>query len=382
LCMDGDLGMFKNDFLFSIEHVCWISNSLMGLADVRISYAKVLSAFLNNEGMPKEQEDTDSTQLTYFNQPAIHFLNTLHLSLYQYALSDIAQPADHVALLTLLRALLVRFRADQIIRGIPVVFKLQSEAKEEKLKDYAHQRTLASVIALYFSDIATVLDIPELREYIEKASAQLLCDSRIQSERIAKRQWSSYIKVASSENNLDDIGSFKPSEGEIPNGDDHPLQPIDIWLDRQIIVSMLSQHKEFSGIDGKKLEVDLMAEWKPEEGFEKVKKERYRIKSSRIVEKPYIAITPFIMNLEDSSGDLPKIKVENLKDALVQATTNDSSEHDTSVASDMESINMVPLNNGKKRKKKPKTDINAFLQSIDNTKASSTTSLVNAPYRS
>lgn len=50
---------------------------------------------------------------------------------------------------------------------------------------------------------------------------------------------------------------------------------------------------------------------------------------------------------------------------------NDSSEHDTSVASDMESINMVPLGNGagKKRKKKPKADINSFLQSID-TKAS------------
>ncbi|CAG8603443.1 16287_t:CDS:10 [Acaulospora morrowiae] len=280
LCMDGDL-------------------------DVRISYAKVLSAFLNNEGMPEEQKDTDSTQLTYFNQPAIHFLNTLHLSLYQYALSDIAQPADHVAMLTLLRALLVRFRADQIIRGIPVVFKLQSEAKEEKLKNYAHQRALASVIALYFSDIATVLNIPELREYIEKASPQLLCDSRILDS-----------FLASSENNLDNIDSFKPSEGEIPNGDDHSLQPIDIWLDRQIIVSMLSQHKEFSGIDGKKLEVDLMAEWKPEEGFEKVKKERYRIKSSRIVEKPQIAITSFIMSLEDSSGELPKIKVENLKDAL------------------------------------------------------------------
>ncbi|CAG8476151.1 3127_t:CDS:10 [Acaulospora colombiana] len=299
--------------------------------DVRITYAKVLSTFLSNIDVSVESKDTDSTKLTYFNQPAIHFLNTLHLSLYQYALSESAQPADHVA------------------------------AKEENLEGFARQRALASVIALYFRDIAAVLDIRELREYVEK----------IQSERIAKCQWSSFIKVTSSENDLDDTNLFKPFEDEVFNEDNRPLQPTDIWLDRQVIVSMLCQHKEMSGVGREKLEVELMAEWKPEEGFENVKKEGHRIRSSRIMEndKPRIAITSFVMNLEDSSGELPKIKVENLRDALVQPTINDSSEQDTSAASDMESINMVPLGNKKRRKSKPKTDINAFLQTID-TKAS------------
>ena len=46
---------------------------------------------------------------------------------------------------------------------------------------------------------------------------------------------------------------------------------------------------------------------------------------------------------------------------------NDSSEHETSVASDRESGNMVPIGNGKKhkRKNKPKNEASAFLSTID-----------------
>ncbi|CAG8477164.1 10331_t:CDS:10 [Diversispora eburnea] len=332
--------------------------------NVRIAFAQVLSKFLDNGDMPQESKEIGSTQLTYFNQPAIHFLNTLHLSLYQYAISKSSQPADHVALLTLLRALLVRFRADQIIRGIPVVFKLQSEAKEENLSGFAHQRALASVIVLYFRDIAAV-----------------------QSKRMEKHQWSTYIKSTSSENDLNNVDTSKSFEDEIFDSNNHLLQPIDIWLDRQVIVPILCQHKELLDIGGEQLQDKLMTEWKPEEGFDDIKKEAYKIRSSRMMEddKPRISFTPFIMTLEDNSGDLtkPSIKVENLRDTLAQQM-NDSSEHETSVTSDLESINMVPLGNGagKKRKKKPKADINSFLQSIDNKAASSTTSLVNPPYRS
>jgi len=92
------------------------------------------------------------------------------LELYKYALLNSSKPADHLALLSILRSLLLRFRADQIIRGIPVVFKLQSEAKDEKLDGFARQRALASLIALYFYDIAQVLDIPELQQYIKRVS--------------------------------------------------------------------------------------------------------------------------------------------------------------------------------------------------------------------
>ncbi|CAG8787175.1 295_t:CDS:2, partial [Dentiscutata erythropus] len=259
----------------------------------------------------------------------IYFLNSLHVSLYQYAILKIAQPADHVALLSLLRALLVRFRADQIIRGVP------SDAKDETLEGFAQQRALASVILLYFRDIASVLDLPKLHEYIDK----------VQAERMDKHQWSTYINAISSENNINDTTNIvKSFEDEIHDENNTPLQPVDVWLDRQTIVSILCQHKELIDIGGKDLEVRLMTEWRPDEGFESVKKEGYRIRSSRILEndKPRITITPFLMSLEDSSGDLPKasIKVENLKDALAVQVTNDSSEHDTSVASDIESLNM------------------------------------------
>ncbi|CAG8673878.1 5323_t:CDS:10 [Cetraspora pellucida] len=347
LCMDEDLG-------------------------VRIAYAQVLARFLDNGNMPRELKEVDSTQLTYFNKPAIYFLNSLHVSLYQYAMLKNSQPADHVALLSLLRALLVRFRADQIIRGVPVVFKLQSEAKDESLESFAQQRALASVILLYFRDIASVLDIPKLHEYIDG----------VQAERMDKRQWSTYINAISSENNINDTNLLKSFEEEVLDENNCTLQPVDFWLDRQTIVSMLCQHKELIDIGGKDLEVRLMTEWKPEEGFESVKQEGYRIRSSRILEndRPRITITSFT-TLEDSSGDLPKasIKVENLKDALAN---NDLSEHDTSVASDIESSNTFMGERKKKIKNdNKKSDINAFLHSLGTKNASSTTSLVNPPYR-
>ncbi|CAI2182317.1 14376_t:CDS:10 [Funneliformis geosporum] len=341
---------------------------------VRIAYAQVLSTFLNNVNTSEESKEIEPLQITYFNQPAIHFLNTLHLTLYKYTLLNDSNPADNIALLVILRSLLIRFRADQIVRGIPVVFKLQSEAKDEKLDGFARQRALASTIALYFSDIAQVLDIPELQQYIEN----------IQKERIEKYQWSTYIKATSSENNFDNVDLSLSFEDEITNENNQPLQPVDIWLDRQIIVPMLCKHKEIENIGGTKLEEKLMAEWKQEEGFEKVKKEAYRIRSSRILEaeKPRLVITPYIMNLENNSDDLtPKVKADNFKETLAVQLMNDSSEHETSVASDRESSNMVPIHVGrKKRKNSPKHEASAFLSTID-TRAASTTSLVNPPYQ-
>ncbi|CAG8563631.1 9368_t:CDS:10 [Funneliformis mosseae] len=338
---------------------------------VRIAYAQVLSTFLNNVNTSEDSKEIEPIQITYFNQPAIHFLNTLHLTLYKYTLLNDSKPGDNLALLVILRSLLIRFRADQIVRGIPVVFKLQSEAKDEKLDGFSRQRALASLIVLYFSDIAQVLDIPELQQYIEK-------------ERIEKCQWSTYFKTTSSENNLDNVDLSSTFEDEITNENNQPLQPVDIWLDRQIIVPMLCKHKEIENIGGAKLEEKLMAEWRQEEGFEKVKKEAYKIRSSRILEteKPRLVVTPYIMSLENSSDDLtPKVKADNFKETLAVQLMNDSSEHETSVASDRESSNMVPIHIGKKkRKNSTKNEASAFLSAIE-ARAASTTSLVNPPYQ-
>ncbi|CAJ0627105.1 6300_t:CDS:10 [Entrophospora sp. SA101] len=277
---------------------------------------------------------------TYFKQPSIHFLNSLHLSLYQFLLSQKSTPQDYITLSTILRALFNRFHVDQVICGVPVVFKLQ-------LENYTRQRALASIIVLYFYDIATGLKISELQDYIKK---------------------------------------------EISNKPNQLLQPVDIWLDHQIIVPLLCKHKELTDIGGKQLEENLMAEWNPEEGFERLKCEVSKIRSSRILgnEKPHFAITPPIFtHHEDSSGDLPKptIKVENLRDALVvqQLVSNDASEHENSVVSDLESINYSWNSvNGKKEKKTPQKDTIAFLSSLSSidTIKSASARLINPPYES
>ncbi|CAJ0834870.1 9507_t:CDS:10 [Entrophospora sp. SA101] len=285
--------------------------------EVRIAYAQVLLTLLESSDLPLEPKEIDTS--------------------------------NYVTLSTILRALFNRFRADQIIRGVPVVFKLQHEAKEEKLENYTRQRALASIIVLYFHDIATGLEISELQDYTKK---------------------------------------------EKSNETNQLLQPVDIWLDHQIIVPLLCKHKELTDAGGKQLEENLMAEWNPDEGFERLKSEASKIRSSRSFsdEKPHISITlPIFTHHEDSSGDLPKptIKVENLKDALgvQQQVSNNTSEHDNSVVSDLESIT-YSLNgvNGRKEKKTPQKDTTDFLLSLSSSigtiKSASATSLINPPYKS
>ncbi len=77
-------------------------------------------------------------------------------------------------------------------------------------------------------------------------------------ERIEKCQWSTYFKPTSSENNIDNVNLSASFEDEITNENNQPLTPVDIWLDRQIIVPMLCKHKEVENIGGKELEEKLM----------------------------------------------------------------------------------------------------------------------------
>ncbi|CAG8532323.1 3093_t:CDS:10 [Ambispora gerdemannii] len=271
--------------------------------ELRIAYSNVLTKFLEYN----QSEEIKENPITH-EVPSLHFLNSLHLSLYQYALSPSAQPSDHVAISKILRSLLSYFKYDQIIIGVPVLFKLQSDVKEEKLEDFARQRSMASVIVRYFYDISKILGIAELRQYIE----------------------------------------------------DHP------------------ELKKAAGSD---LEYRLTAEWKPEEGFEQVKKQAQLIRVSQYMGSTKPLNTPIIMTFEDNSTEFQKpiIKVEQLRDALVVAQPiNDSSEHDTS---DLESMVSLGTGPSSKKSKKPKSkEVKAFLSTID-AKSASTSSLVNPPYR-
>ncbi|CAG8442027.1 8039_t:CDS:10 [Ambispora leptoticha] len=348
--------------------------------ELRIAYSNVLTKFLEYN-LPEETKEN----LITHDVPSLHFLNSLHLSLYQYALSSKAQPSDHVAISEILHSILNFFKYDQIIRGVPVLFKLQADLKEEKLENFARQRSMASVIVRYFYDISKLFGITELQQYIED----------VIQERTMKCQLSRYIQPLSSfspDIKTDLTASFdeEVNEETVNNNENGPLQPVDVWLDRQSIVSVLCQHPKLKNAVGSDLEFRLMAEWKPEEGFEQVKNDEYRIRVSRLLDghKPSLS-TPIIMTFEDSSTEFPKpvIKVEQLRDALaVSQTINDSSEHDTSVASDLESVSMVSLggNTGKKKKKSKSKEVNAFLSTIDVKSArfvEITSSLVNPPYR-
>jgi len=180
---------------------------------------------------------------------------------------------------------------------------------------------------------------------------------------------SSYVTIATLEE-LDQSITFEDETLKVAY--ENPLQPVDVWLDREFIIPILCQHQDLKGIGGSDLRLKLLSEWKPEEGFEIVKSEAYRIRSSRNLDDIKTPLSPpSVMIYENPSGEFQKpiIKVEQLRDALLVPVNNDSSDYDTSVASDT-----------KKQKKSNSPDVNEYLNSIG-VKSASTNSLVNPPYR-
>ncbi|CAG8481055.1 2565_t:CDS:10 [Paraglomus brasilianum] len=319
---------------------------------VRRAYASVLVTFLNGE-ISKNLRDSAQECLKHLSKDTIQFLNMIHVSLYQYALMDNAEASDYIALLDILKALLVRFRGEQLVRAVPFLFKLQADATELKVDD-VRQRALASGILRYFQEVAIMFDLPDLQTYLEK----------IQDERLSKNQWS-----------LD----INPRTLTTPTIDESALTPVDLWLDRSAIVSQLVNLKDLNEIVGSNLSEKLMTEWTPEGGFENIKREVFRIQ----VADPQKLTS--IMVMDNGSGELQKIdkKVTDFQYALDIGQTNDSSEHGTSVTSDMESVTTVQLSSGlggtkRKIKEKLRNEVAAFLNTID--RASTRQKIIDPPY--
>ena len=131
-------------------------------------------------------------------------------------------------------------------------------------------------------------------------------------------------------------------------------------------MSQLVNLKDLNEIVGSNLSEKLMTEWTPEGGFENIKREVFRIQ----VADPQKLTS--IMVMDNGSGELQKIdkKVTDFQYALDIGQTNDSSEHGTSVTSDMESVTTVQLSSGlggtkRKIKEKLRNEVAAFLNTID-----------------
>ncbi|CAG8535624.1 2807_t:CDS:10 [Paraglomus occultum] len=319
---------------------------------VRRAYTSVLVMFLNSE-ISKNLRDSAQDCLKHLSKDTIQFLNMIHVSLYHYALLDNAEASDYIALLDILKALLVRFRGEQLVRAVPFLFKLQSDAAELHV-DGVRQRALASGILRYFQDVATMFDLPDLQTYLGK----------IQDERLSKNQWSLDINPPT------------------PTIDESDLAPVDLWLDRSAIVAHLVNLKDLGEIVGSNLSEKLMTEWTPEGGFENIKREVYRIRAADMADAHRFTS---IMAMENGSGELQKTdkKVTDFQNAL-DGQMNDYSSERTSVTSDMESVT-IQLSAGlggtkrkiKEKLSKKRQEVTAFLNTID---PSSSRKIIDPPY--
>jgi hypothetical protein len=149
-----------------------------------------------------------------------------------------------------LHSLSASFGNNATIRGLPLIFKLQSLAQEDFTQDIPRQRPVAQVTVMWLNEISKLHNIQDLPDYSQKVK-----DAKIQD-----REWSQRLdeEVTAGESQL-------PTTLAALNDDEKfSLNAVIHWLDRHIIVADMMKDTGLRGPDDKhglELESKLYAEW-------------------------------------------------------------------------------------------------------------------------
>lgn len=150
---------------------------------------------------------------------------------------------DVDAIYMILSALTRKFGADETIKAVPLIFKIQSLVKTAEIKHTARQRAVAALIVEWLAMVGEFYRIDSLIQYADV----------LKNERIKLNE---YSPVFSSEEESD-ISKFEDLE---PNN----TIPVDKFVDRKMVVDMLSKDgplRDEDDTEGTELESKLMIEW-------------------------------------------------------------------------------------------------------------------------
>lgn len=175
-------------------------------------------------------------------QGDITFVNSLH----QIILDWIQLPNLGVQDVKLIKRVLIglvyKFGADEVIKGTPLVFKIQNLVKQLVIKQSARQRAVAAIVIEWLSTVANLYRISSLSQYVDG----------LKHDRMRLNEYSPVF--LSSTNHLDTFEELEPNN----------TTPVDKFVDRKRVVDMISKDgplRDAQDTEGTDLESKLMLEW-------------------------------------------------------------------------------------------------------------------------
>lgn len=161
-----------------------------------------------------------------------------------------------------LSALTRKFGADETIKAVPLVFKIQELVKQTTIQHTARQRAVAAIVVEWLSMVGEFYRIGSLVQYADT----------LKSERIRLNEYSSVFLDTFTEDNIDKLEDLEPNN----------TTPVDKFADRKLVIQMLSKDgplRDEDDTEGTDLEAKLMVEWGSDDY---VNHDRtYRIRTSR-----------------------------------------------------------------------------------------------------
>ncbi|KAK4521549.1 TOM (translocase of outer membrane) complex component [Mucor velutinosus] len=287
----------------------------------------------------------------------VMLVNALHQSIVDWIQLPNIGVHDIDAIHMILSALTRKLGADETIKAVPLVFKIQDLVKQTMIQHTARQRAVAAIVVEWLSMVGEFYRIDSLVQYADV----------LKSERIRLNEYSPVFLEGSSDITIDKLEDLEPNN----------TTPVDKFADRKLVVQMLSKDgplRDEDDTEGTDLEAKLMIEWGSDDYVNHDR--NYRIRTSRNLNDLKAKLATPWTNTEvtrNEPGKKQTIRVENLKEALIGQTQQQSD------ANGLQSLTNACLT---KRPNETVADMSSLLQSLSlGTDVSNTTSLVNPPYK-
>ncbi|KAL9553258.1 hypothetical protein MBANPS3_003367 [Mucor bainieri] len=327
--------------------------------EIAIEFLLLTRAFPSVQAIPKGNLSTPIKWLCHtLNQHGdVLLVNALHQSIVDWIQLPNIDVHDIDAIHMVLSALTRKFGADETIKAVPLVFKIQELVKQTVIQHTARQRAVAAIVVEWLSMVGEFYRIDSLVQYADV----------LKSERVRLNEYSPVFLEGSSDINIDKLEDLEPNN----------TTPVDKFADRKLVVQMLSKDgplRDEDDTEGVDLEAKLMIEWGSDDYVNHDRS--YRIRTSRNLNDLKAKLATPWTNTEitrNEPGKKQTIRVENLKEALIGQTQQQTD------ANGLQSLTNACLT---KRPNETVADMSSLLQSLSlGTDVSNTTSLVNPPYK-
>ncbi|RCH88033.1 plasma membrane localization protein, partial [Rhizopus stolonifer] len=263
----------------------------------RVEFGALLAHYLQTTGEPVIEPYPKHT----LNQHGdVMLVNSLHQSILDWVQLENLGVRDMVVIRDILSALIRRFGADETIKAVPLIFKLQELVEQGVIQNTGRQKAVAALVIEWLAMVGEFYHIDSLIEYADQ----------LKQERMDSNQYSTVF-----------------SDSESHTSFEEDTTGVSLFVDRKTVVNMLSNDgplRDEEDTEGIELETKLMEAWGA--AIQENHDRTFRIRTSRNLSDLKAKLATPWTNLElsrDEQGKKQTIRVENLKDALL-GQNNDS----------------------------------------------------------